>query len=87
MDARTLARRRAEPTCAADLETAADGMSAKLIAHALTGVVKVTVSVIPHERTTWSDSFEVEIEHAPHLAEQSIEFAQHRPDTLIGIQL
>jgi len=74
------------PHALADIEVAADGLSARLIAHAMTGVVKVTVSVIPHERTTWTDSFEVQIEHAPHLAEQSIAFQQHRNDTLIGIQ-
>jgi hypothetical protein len=74
------------PHALADLETAADGLSARLIAHALPGVVSVTVSVIPHERTSWSDSFEVQIGHVPHLAEQSIKFQQHRNDTLIGIQ-
>jgi hypothetical protein len=70
----------------ADLETAVDGMSARLIAHGLTGVVKISVTVSPQERTTWSDSFEVEIVPVPHLAEQSIAFQQHRNDTLIGIQ-
>ena len=74
------------PHALADLETAVDGMSARLIAHALSGVVKVTVTLDPHERTTWSDSFEVAIVPAPHLAEQSITFQQHRNDTLPGIQ-
>jgi hypothetical protein len=62
----------------ADLEVAVDGMNARLIAHALAGVVRVTVTVSPHERTTWTDSFEVEIVPVPHLAEQSITFQQHR---------
>ena len=74
------------PHALADLETAGDGLSARLIAHALPGVVRVTVTVSPYERTSWTGSFEVEIEHAPHLAEQSIAFQQHRNDTLIGIQ-
>jgi hypothetical protein len=74
------------PHALADIEVAGDGMSARLIAHALAGVVRVTVTVTPHERTTWFDSFEVQIEPAPHLAEQSIAFQQHRNDTLIGIQ-
>jgi hypothetical protein len=66
------------PHALADIETAVDGMSARLIAHGLTGVVKVSVTVSPHERTTWTDSFEVQIEHAPRLEEQSIAFSQHR---------
>ena len=70
----------------ADLEAAVDGMSVRLIAHALPGVVRVTVTVSPHERTVWTDHFEVHIEPAPHLTEQSIKFQQHRNDTLIGIQ-
>ena len=73
------------PHALADLETSTDGSSARLIAKSTTGVVRVTVTVSPHERTTWTDSFEVEIEHAPHLAEPSIAFQQHRDDTLIGI--
>jgi hypothetical protein len=71
------------PQALVDLETAADGLSARLIAHALAGVVRVTVTVSPHERTTWSDSFEVEIEHAPHLTEQAINFTQSRNATLL----
>jgi hypothetical protein len=66
------------PHALADIETSTDGMSARLIAHGLTGVVKVTVTIIPHERTTWVDHFEVHIEPAPHLTEQSIKFQQHR---------
>jgi hypothetical protein len=66
------------PHALADIETAVDGMSARLIAHGLTGVVRVTVTVSPHERTIWSDSFEVQIEHAPHLTEQAITFTQSR---------
>jgi hypothetical protein len=62
----------------ADLETSTDGFSARLIAKSTTGVVRVTVTVSPHERTTWTDSFEVEIVPVPHLAEQSITFQQHR---------
>jgi hypothetical protein len=66
------------PHALADLETAVDGMSARLIAHALSGVAKVTVTLNPHERTVWSDSFAVEIVPVPHLAEQTITFQQHR---------
>jgi hypothetical protein len=66
------------PHALADIETAVDGMTARLIAHGLTGVVKISVTVSPHERTVWSDSFEVEIVPAPHLTEQAITFTQSR---------
>jgi hypothetical protein len=45
------------PHALADLETAGDGLSARLIAHALPGVVRVTVTVSPHERTSWTGSW------------------------------
>jgi hypothetical protein len=66
------------PHALADLETAADGLGARLIAKSMTGKVTVTVVVNPEERTTWTDSFAVEIVPVPHLAEQSITFQQHR---------
>jgi len=66
------------PNSLADLETSTDGLSARLIAKSMTGVVKVTVALSPHERTTWTDTFEVEIVPVPHLAEQAITFQQHR---------
>jgi hypothetical protein len=66
------------PHSLADIETSTDCMSARLIAHGLTGLVKVTVALIPHEGTTWTESFAVELIDAPRLAEQSIKFQQHR---------
>jgi hypothetical protein len=66
------------PHALADLEVAVDGMSARLIAHALPGVARVTVTVSPHDRTTWSEAFEVEIVPAPRLTEQEIHFTQNR---------
>jgi len=63
----------------ATIETAGDGLSARLVAHDWAGLVKATVTFGIHPRTTVTESFEIEIEPIPDLSpELNLAFSQHR---------
>jgi hypothetical protein len=61
------------------VETSTDGLTGRLITHGWTGLVKVSVTVGVHPRTTATQGFEVEIVPVPDLSKPlSIEFSSHR---------
>jgi len=63
----------------AAIETSVDGMSARLVAHDWAGLVKATVTLGIHPRTTVTESFQIEIEPIPDLSpELNLAFSQHR---------
>jgi hypothetical protein len=63
----------------ASLEAATDGLSARLVTHEWAGLVKATVTIGIHPRTTIVESFQVEIEPIPHVSpELKLAFSQHR---------
>jgi hypothetical protein len=63
----------------AALETRVDAMTARITSHEWSGLLKVTVVVGVHPRTTITQGFEIEIVPVPDLSQPlSIEFSQHR---------
>jgi hypothetical protein len=63
----------------AAIETSTDGLTARLVTHDWPGLVKATVTIGVHPRTTIVESFQIEIEPIPNLSPQlKIAFSQHR---------
>jgi hypothetical protein len=63
----------------ATLETSADGLSARLVTHEWPGLIKATIVLGIHPRTTVTENFEVQIEPVPHVSpELKLAFSQHR---------
>jgi|SRR4029077_1685010 hypothetical protein len=63
----------------AAIEAATDGMTARLTTHEWTGLLTVAVTAFVHPRTTFTQSFQIEIQPIPDLGPKlEMAFTSHR---------